>query len=429
MVSHVSYVDLIVDHIGQLCVIPAYQGGPQRGERFGDLGVINDAAVAVRSGRIVAAGRHDLIRGEYAALNVIDAENRLVTPGLVDAHTHLIWSGDRASEFELRLMGATYQEIAAAGGGINRTVRETRAASLADLFEGAEARLNVALRHGTTTLECKTGYGLNQETEIAMLSAIALLDSEHPVDVVPTFLGAHDIPPEYSDNPDAYVDLLVDHILPAVAVWKSKHWDKPLYCDAFCEQGVFTVAQTRRIFEKALLCGLRLRLHADEFVSLGGVRLAVEMNAASVDHLLVTTPEDARLLGASNTAAVLLPATPFGLGIANTAPAKLLYESGAIIALGSDCNPGTAWCENMQMSLALACRSLKLTPAQALAAATINSAFALDRGDLVGSLEPGKRADLVIWDVPDYRHLAYRFGTNLAHTVIKDGQVVYPPTT
>jgi imidazolonepropionase len=415
---------LLVDRIGQLCVMPAHDGGPQRGLQTGDLGLILDAAVAIRSGRIVAAGPRDSILEQYAALSVVDAEGRLVTPGLIDPHTHLVWAGDRAEEFEQRIAGATYQEIAASGGGINRTVRLTRAASLVELLDQAEARLDRMLRHGTTTVECKTGYGLEPETEISMLSAIALLDSEHVVDVVPTFLGGHDVPPEYAGNADGYVELLVDRMIPAVAAWKAEHWPGPLYCDVFCEEGVFNLEQTWRILEAGSQAGLVPRLHADEFVSLGGVALAIEMGAVSVDHLLVTPPEDVMRLGQSNTIAVLLPATPFGLGIKNTAPARALLEAGAVIALATDCNPGTAWCESLQMVMALATRTLGLTPAQALAASTINAAFAVERGDQIGSVEAGKQADLVIWDAPDYRHLSYRFGTNLAQVVIKNGQVV-----
>ncbi len=417
----VDYVDLIIDHIGQLCVIPAHNGGPQRGNRLGDLGIVENAAIAVQNGRVVAEGQRDSILDRYKAVYILDAEGHIVTPGLVDPHTHLIWAGDRADEYEQRLMGATYQDIMAAGGGINRTVRQTRAALLSDLVEQATLRLNRILAHGTTTVECKTGYGLNVEAEMNMLNAIALLDAEHPMDLVATFLGGHMVPPEYASNPDAYVDLLVSQMIPAAARWKTEHWPGPLYCDVFCEEGAFTLEQTRRILEAATMAGMPLRVHADEFASLGAVALAVEMGATSVDHLLVTTPEDVALIGESNTIAILLPATPFGLNIANTAPATGLLDAGAAVAIATDCNPGTAWCESMQFVLGLATRSLGLTPGQALAAATINAAFALDRGDQVGSLEVGKQADLVIWDVPDYRHLSYRFGANMVHTVIKNG--------
>lgn len=419
-----EYVDLIVDHIGQLCVIPSHEGGPQRGRSLGDLGIIADAALAVRGSTITAAGPRDEIVQTYQGISTLDVQNRLVTPGLIDPHTHLIWAGDRAAEFEQRLTGVTYQEIMAAGGGINKTVRDTRSAGLIDLVDQSKDRLSRMLQHGTTTLECKTGYGLNPETELNMLNAIALLDAECALDLVPTFLGAHAIPPEYAHDPDAYVDLLVNRMIPAVATWQSEHWPGVMYCDVFCEEGAFTLEQTRRILEAGQMAGMRLRIHADEFASLGGAALAVEMGATSVDHLLATTADDVERIAASNTIAILLPATPFGLGIENTAPACALLDAGAVISLATDCNPGTAWCESMQMVLALATRSLGLTPAEALAAATINAAFAVDRGGWIGSLESGKQADLVVWDVPDYRHLGYRFGANLVHRVIKNGEIV-----
>ncbi len=421
-----NYVDLIIENIGQLCTIPAHDGRPQRGQALGDLGLVEDGAVAIENGFIIAAGPRDEVLGKYQAVSNLDAKGRVVTPGLVDPHTHLIWAGDRAAEYEQRLAGATYQEIMAAGGGINHTVELTRSASLADLVEQTEARLRAMVQYGTTTVEVKTGYGLDTETEIRMLSAIALLDSESDIDLIPTFLGAHAVPPEYADNADAYVDLLVEQMIPAAATWKAEHWPGPMFCDVFCEAGAFTLDQARRILEAGQMAGMGLRLHADEFSSLGATALAVEMRAASVDHLLVTTQHDIELLGTSRTTAVLLPATPFSLNIENTAPAHALLEAGAAIALGTDCNPGTAWCESMQMVLALATRSLRLTPAQALAAATINAAFALDRGDYVGSLEAGKQADIVIWNVPDYRYLSYRFGVNLVQTVFKNGRQVVP---
>jgi imidazolonepropionase len=419
-----TFVDLIVDNIGQLCTLPS-QHGPQRGGDFGTLGMVEGAALAIRGEKFVAYGPRDAVLENYAATHYLDAGGRVATPGLIDPHTHLVWAGDRADEFEQRLRGATYLEIAAAGGGINRTVRQTRSASLPDLVEQTGARLQRMLRHGTTTVEVKTGYGLNLETELTLLNAIALLDTEHPIDLIPTFLGAHDIPPEFADSPDAYVDLIVEKMLPAVAAWKAEHWPGTLYCDAFCEKGVFTLPQTERILRAAKAAGFALRLHADEFVSLGGTALAVNMGAVSVDHLLATTPDDVAKLAASETVAVLLPATPFGLGIPNTAPARALIDAGAAIALATDCNPGTAWCESMQFVMALATRALKLSPAQALAAATVNAAYAVGRGGEVGSVAAGQHADLVLWDVDDYRHLAYRFGTNLAHTVIKAGRVVW----
>jgi len=278
------------------------------------------------------------------------------------------------------------------------------------------------LAHGTTTVEVKTGYGLTLQDELKQLEAIDRLNATHPIDLVPTFLAAHAVPTEFAGQPDAYVDLIVEEMLPVVA--RRLNGQAPLFCDVFCDEGAFTLAQSRRILERAKALGFGLKIHADEFAVLGGTRLAVELGATSADHLVCTPPDDIALLGQSDTVAVLLPGTPFGLGQAHYAPAQALLEAGAALALATDCNPGTSWCESMPFILALACRAMRLTPAQALAAATINAAYAVGRGDRVGSLEPGKQADILIHAVPDYRHLAYRFGTNPVALVIKRGGVI-----
>lgn len=419
-------IDLLVTHIGQLCTVPAHDGGPQRGTALGDLGLLADAAVAIHKGLVVETGSSARLERTYAARAVLDAGGMLVTPGLVDPHTHVVWAGDRADEFEQRLAGVTYQQIMAAGGGINRTVRETRAASRETLLAATRARLLTMLAHGTTTVECKTGYGLETQTELTLLEAIRALDAELPLDLVPTFLGAHAVPPEYAGDAEAYVELVIGEMLPAVAAWGAAHWPDGLFCDVFCEAGAFDLAQTRRILAAAQSLGMRLKIHVDEFETLGGARLAAELGAVSADHLVVTPDDEIAALGRSNAVAVSLPCTPFGLGHSRYTPARRFLEAGAALAVGTDCNPGTGWNENMQFVLALATRYLRLTPAEALAAATINAACAIGRGDRVGSLEPGKQADLVIWNVPAYQHLSYRFGTNLARMVIKSGHVVYP---
>jgi imidazolonepropionase len=420
-------IDLLVTHIGQLCTMPAHDGGPQRGAALGDLGLLTDAGVAIHRGAIVEVGPSARLERTYAAQTVLDAGGMLVTPGLVDPHTHVVWAGDRADEFERRLAGATYQQIMAEGGGINRTVRETRAASRETLLAATRARLLTMLAHGTTTVECKTGYGLNTQTELALLDVICALDDELPLDLVPTFLGAHAVPPEYADDPDAYVALLVDEMLPAVAAWAAEHWPPGVFCDVFCEVGAFDLEQTRQILTAAQALGMPLKVHVDEFEPLGGARLAAELGAVSADHVVVTPDDEIEALGRSETIVVSLPCTPFGLGHTRYTPARRFLEAGAALAVATDCNPGTGWNENMQFVMALAARYLRLTPAEALAAATINAAHAVGRGDGVGSLEPGKQADLVIWRVPTYQHLSYRFGSNLVYTVIKDGRVVYAP--
>jgi len=417
-------VDLLVHSAAQLCTVPPHAGGPQRGERLGDLGLIEDGAVAVRDGRVTLVGPTSKLRDAVEARREIDVTGRVVCPGFVDPHTHLVWMGDRAAEFEQRIAGATYMEIMEAGGGIMATVRATRTASVEGMAAAARPRLDRMLAYGTTTVEIKTGYGLETATELRQLEAIVALDRSHPVTVLPTFLGAHAIPSEYRDRPDAYVDLIAKEMLPAVAEKaRALSIDLP-FCDVFCEEGAFDLQQTRRILEAAQALGFPLKVHVDEFKALGGTRLAVELGAVSADHLVKTAPEDVAALGRSETVAVSLPCTPFGLGHTTYTPARALLAAGAALALATDCNPGTAWTESMPFVIALACRYLRLTPAQALVAATLNAAYALNLGERVGSLTPGYTADLVLLDAPDIRHLGYRFGTNPVALVLKAGEVV-----
>lgn len=407
--------------------MPLHDGGPQRGDRLGDLGLIEGGAVAIAAGAVVATGPSADILADYTSSTLIDAGGQLVTPGLVDPHTHAVWAGDRAAEFEQRVGGATYQEIMAAGGGIAATMRHTRDASLETLVQQSRPRLESMLAHGATTIEVKTGYGLDTASELKMLDAIRRLNDALPVDLVPTFLGAHAVPPDYRDDPATYVDVVVEDMIPAVAAWQAEHWpDQPLFCDVFCEAGAFSLEQSRHILSAGQQTGLVPKIHADEFESLGGVALAVELEAASADHLVATPAPDIQRLGASDTVAVSLPPTPFGLGHCTFTPAADFLAANAALAIATDCNPGTAWCESLQLALAIAARYLRLTPAQALAAATVNAAFAIRCGGQAGTLTSGAAGDVVIWQVADYRQLGYRFGANLVQRVIKNGQVVYP---
>lgn len=403
-------------------------GGPQRGSGLGRLGLVPDGAVLVREGAIIAAGPSAELRAAYPDEPTLDASGRVVMPGFVDPHTHLLWAGDRAAEFELRLQGKTYLEILAAGGGILSTVRATRAASLETLLSETRPRLQAMLSHGTTTAEAKTGYGLETESEVRMLQALLALNREGPLDLAITFMGAHAIPPEYTDDSEGYTLLICTAMLPKVHAWWQTQAADPVtsglpFVDVFCETGAFSLEQSRRILEAARNLGFPLKIHADEFDNLGGAALAAELGAVSADHLVATSAEDILTLAQSDTVAVALPCTPFGLADAHYTPAQAILEAGGLLALATDLNPGTAWCESMQFAIALACRYLRLTPAQAIAAATINAAAAIGRADQVGSLEPGKQADLLILSVPDYRHLGYRFGTNLVQTVVKKGQI------
>lgn len=421
--------DLIIHSAAQLCVIPPHDGGPQRGRRLGDLGPIEDGAVICADGRVVAVGPTEEMRRNWTAPVEIDASGRVVCPGFVDAHTHVVWAGDRADEFVQRIQGASYQEIQARGGGIRSTVRATRAASLAQLVAESRPRLDRMLAHGTTTAEVKTGYGLTVADEMKMLETIAVLEMSHPLTLVPTFLGAHAVPEEFAHDPDGYVDLVVEEMLPLAANPEYRgqpvaHAISTRFCDVFCDEGAFTVEQSRRVLEAARRLGLGLKIHADEFRPLGATALAVELGAVSADHLVCTPLEEIEILGRSDTVAVALPATPFGLGQFDYTPAAAILDAGGILALASDCNPGTAWCESIPFVIALACRYMRLTPAQALVAATLNAAYAVGLGEEVGSLQPGRVADILVLSLPDVRFLGYRFGTNPVERVIKGGEVV-----
>ena len=413
---------MLIHHASQLITL---QGGPQRGIDLGRLGLIENGAVLVRGETIAAIGNSDDMIRRYPDEPCLDAGGRVVMPGFVDPHTHLVWVGDRAAEFEMRLEGRTYLDILAAGGGILSTVRATRAASLEKIKSETRERAEMILKLGTTTAEAKTGYGLEAASELLQLQALLELNAEGPLEIVPTWLGAHAIPPEFKTDPDAYTDLICQSMLPEVKTWWRMHAPQlPLpFVDVFCETGAFTLVQSRRILETAIRLGFPVKIHADEFDNLGGASLAAELGAASADHLVKTSREDIIALAKGNTVAVALPCTPFGLAEQHYTPAKDILAAGGLLAVASDLNPGTAWCGNMQFVIALACRYLKLTPAQAIAAATINAAAAIQRADRIGSLEVGKQADILVLSVSDYRHLGYQFGTNLVNTVIKRGQV------
>ncbi|HLF72974.1 MAG TPA: imidazolonepropionase [Anaerolineales bacterium] len=400
-------------------------GGPQRGKALGTLGLIENGAVVVRDEKIVAVGATAELKASYPDEPTLDAGNCVLMPGFVDPHTHVIWGGDRAGEFEMKMAGKPYLEILAEGGGILSTVKQTRTASIETLIAQTRPRLLRMFAHGTTTVEAKTGYGLQTATELRLLKALLALDDETPLDLAITFLGAHAIAPEFKGDPQGYTDLVCETMLPVLMEWWGTHAPRlhlP-FVDVFCEDKAFDLKQSRQILSKAGSLGFPLKIHADEFGNIGGASLAVELGAASADHLIKTSDADIAALGKSDTVAVALPCTPFGLAEKDYTPARKLIEAGAILALATDCNPGTSWNESMQMAIALSCRYMGLTPAQAIAAATINAAHAIRRADTIGSIEIGKQADMLILSVPDYRHLGYRYGTNLVKQVIKRGRV------
>lgn len=410
-------VDLLVHTIGQLATVPG--PAPKRRIALADIGLIPNAAMLINEGKVVWVGAESELP-PHTAKATLNVNGQAVVPGFVDPHTHLIFAGDRVDEFELRLQGASYQEILAQGGGILSTVNRSRAASLEQLVTEAHTRLDTMLRNGTTTVEAKTGYGLDTESELRHLEAIWEVNRRHPLTVVPTFLPAHAVPPEHRTDPNAFVTQIVEEMLPAAIARRPA--DMPLlFADVFCEEGVFTVEQTDRILSRARELGYGVKVHSDEFVALGGTTLATELHATSADHLMATPDAEIERLGQSDTIAVLLPGTTFGLGKDDWARARTMIDAGVAIALATDFNPGTAWCTSMPFIMALATRYLRLSPAEALTASTLNAAAALNLEHERGSLTPGYYADFVVLNTPDYRHLAYRFGENLVGSVWKEG--------
>jgi imidazolonepropionase len=404
-------VDFLLTGAGQLVTCD-----PAQGE--GPLGLVERGAVAAAAGRVVYAGPEAGLAGrDVAAATRLDAGGRAVVPGFVDAHTHLVFAGDRADEFAARLRGVGYEAALAAGGGINRTVRDTRAATDAELEATAARRLATALAYGTTTLEAKSGYGLTTHDERRSLEALARLALLSPVEVVPTFLGAHLIPEEYAADRDGYLDLLEREMLPACAPLAE-------FVDAFCDRGALTVEESRRVLEAGFRHGLRGKLHANELGATGGATLAAELGCVSADHLLFCDQQEAKALAAAGTVAVLLPGTSFLLRTGRAAPVQVMRDAGVTLALGTDCNPGTCYSESMQLMVALACVHGGLTPEEAVLAATDGAARAVGRGGRVGRLAPGAACDLVVLAGRSYLDLAYHLGVNLAATVVKGGAVV-----
>lgn len=397
--------------------------GPKGGPAMRELNIIKNGAVAAHGARIVAVGETGKVMRQVKLAKggkLIDADKKVVTPGLVDPHTHPVFAGERSAEFEMRLAGKTYMEIASEGGGINATVTAVRRATKNTLKENGRKILDKMLALGTTTIEAKSGYGLTTVDEIKQLLVMKELDAEHQIDLVPTFLGAHEIPPEYKERPDEYVMLIGREMIPKVTTGKLA-----VFCDVFCEKGVFTPRQTRVILQTAQAYGMKLKLHADELSNTGGAELAAEFGAVSADHLMFVGDEGIHLMQKAGVIPVLLPGTTFFLGLKQAAPARKMIDKGLPVAIATDCNPGSSMTESMQMIMTLACLSYKITPAEALCAATINAAFAVGKGDEIGSLAPGKFADMVIWDAHDIREIPYHFGGNLVEAVYKKGvQVV-----
>lgn len=412
---------LLIAHCRQLVTLRGSRE-PRRGRQLSELGIIQDGAVLIHNGRIAAVGstrrveRHPLAR---QALKV-NAKDSVVLPGFVDSHTHLIFPSSRAHEYEQRIAGATYEQMARRGGGIPSTVAKLRRAPARRLGEFARQWLGEFAAHGTTTVEVKSGYGLTLKAEVKMLETIRRLRRELPLELVPTFLGAHVVPPEYRRRPERYVELLIHRMIPSIAARGLAE-----FCDVFCDRGAFTPAQARKILTAARVCGMEPRLHAEQLARTGGARLAVKLHAVSADHLERINRSDIGALAKSNTVCTLLPGAVFHLGKSTYAPARALIAAGAIVALATDFNPGTSPTLSMPMILSLASNQMRMTPAQAIAAATINAAHALRRADRLGSLETGKQADLCAFELSDYREIPYYFGVNLCRWTLKRGQVIY----
>jgi len=427
--------DLIIYNAGQLLTC-ASNGKPKKGSEMSDLSIIENGAVAVFGSNILAVGKSENILKEFQADQMIDSGGKVVSPGFVECHTHVVFAGNRLNEFELKIKGADYLEILKNGGGILSTVRQTREANLAELVEQSRKRLDKLLELGVTTCEIKTGYGLDTETEFKMLEAIIELDRLHQMELIPTFLPAHAIPPEFKENPNEYAELICNEMLPKLHDWRNFAYidvdrvdfgytsKKPFFVDVFCERNAFDLEQSRKVLETAKSLGFGLKAHVDEFTNLGGAKMAIELAATSIDHLDAISDEEIALLAESSTIGVVTPTVNFNFGSHEFADARKLIDAGCAVAVSTDYNPGSAPCPSLPNAMAIACRYQKLIPSETFNGATINAAFAVGLGDKTGSLEAGKQADILIFDTKDYREIAYEFGGNLVEKVLKNGRIV-----
>ena len=417
--------DLLIENIGQLATCEGSEQ-PKRGQSMNEVTLIENGAVAVQGEAIVAVGPAHELRATVQAQTSLDAGGKAVVPGFVDPHTHTVFGGDRVHEFEMRIQGASYMEIMAAGGGIISTMHHTREASEDALYDAALARLDEMRHLGTTTVEIKTGYGLDTETELKMLRVIERLDQTQPSTLLPTFLGAHTLPPEYKDDAAGYVKLVIEEMVPAVAAWyDASHFRKqgvPLAIDVFCEDHAFDVAQSRHILAAGQAVGMSAKIHVDQFNAFGGTQMAIGLGALSADHLDVSGPAEIAALANSDTVAMPLPAANFNLGHTSFPAGRALVDAGAAVALATDLNPGSAPCYSMPLVMAIANRYLRMLPNETVVASTINAAHAVGLADRVGSIEVGKRADLLLLKATDYRHLSYFLGGNPVARVMVGGR-------
>ena len=411
---------LLIKNIGQLVTMAG--PAPRIGSQMSQLEIIKNGGIAAAASEIIAVGKTGEIEGQTTlaeSCTVIDAKGAVVTPGLVDPHTHPVFSMTREAEFEMRTVGKSYEEIAAAGGGIRASVRDLRQTRRDVILKKTKVRLDRLLRNGVTTAEAKSGYGLTTESELMQLEIIKRLNELHSIELVPTFLGAHEVPDEFRNKREEYINLLINDMIPEVS---KKNLAE--FCDVFCEENVFTIDESRRIQEAAKNHGLKLKFHADELKSTGGAELAASMGATSADHLVYISDTGIKALASSRTVATLLPGTSFSLRSKQYAPARKLIEAGAIVALATDCNPGSSYSENLPFMTTLASLQMKLTAAETISAITVNAAYAIGLQNRIGRLECGMQADMVLWDMQDYREMPYHYAVNLANIVIKKGNPV-----
>lgn len=427
--------DFIVHNTKQLLTC-ASEGKAKKGAAMRDAGIIENGAFAVKDNSIFAVGKSDEILREFEAENVLDANRKVVCPAFVESHTHFVFAGNRLDEFELKIKGADYMEILQNGGGILSTVRQTREADLESLVEQSRNRLDKLLTLGVTICEVKTGYGLDFETEMKMLEAIAELDKTHQVELVPTFLPAHAVPPEFKGNENEYVKIICEEMIPKAAEWyKNSHFAEKstqhsalntqhFFIDVFCEKNAFDLEQSRKVLETAKSFGFKIKAHVDEFTNLGGARMAIGLGATSIDHLDAISDDEIRLLAESETIGIVTPTVNFNFGAKEFADARKLIDFGCAVAVSTDYNPGSAPCPSLPNAMAIACRYQKILPAEAINGATINAAFAVGKGSETGSIEKGKAADFLILDTTDYREICYEFGGNIIESVYKKGQKI-----
>jgi len=411
--------DLLIINAKELLTI-AGSNSPRTGSEMNELNIINNGAIAVKDNIIIDVGSTKKLINKYDdPSKTIDATDKVVMPGFVDPHTHPVFKQTRENEFEMRIKGRSYVEISQSGGGIRSSIKGVHDTSENELYKLAEKRINNMIFNGTTTLEAKSGYGLSTESEIKMLKVIKKLNENLPIDIISTFLGAHEFPIEYKDNKEEYINILMNEMMPRI-----RELDLADYCDIFTEDHVYNIEQSRKILNRAKELGFKIRMHADEIKPIGGAELAAEVGAVSADHLGAASDEGIKAMRNKGVIAILLPGTIFSLGMKSYARARDMIEAGLAVALATDYNPGSCNCDSMQFIITLACLQMKMTPAEAIVASTINAAYSLGLGNEIGSFEIGNKADILIMDMPSYQYLPYHFGSNNVETVIKNGKII-----